>query len=107
MQTKGRAHDEDAIERMLNDLSLIKKFEQWPLNFWLSLLTVFEPAHDTEVTKTMLNALFLIKISVGAITFLLTNVKNVIEIVWYNQFGIDLESKCAKWFMFSTCLTKV
>ncbi|KAG8484488.1 hypothetical protein CXB51_022884 [Gossypium anomalum] len=27
MQTKGRAHDDDAIERMLNDLSLIKKFE--------------------------------------------------------------------------------
>ncbi|KAK8499791.1 hypothetical protein V6N12_019782 [Hibiscus sabdariffa] len=27
IKTKGRAHDDDAIERMLNDLSLIKKFE--------------------------------------------------------------------------------
>ena len=27
MQTKGRAHDDEAIEKMLNDLSLIKKFE--------------------------------------------------------------------------------
>ena len=34
MQTRGRAHDDDAIEKMLNDLSLIKKFE-WRLS-WLS-----------------------------------------------------------------------
>lgn len=27
MQTRGRAHDDEAIEKMLNDLSLIKKFE--------------------------------------------------------------------------------
>ena len=27
LQTKGRAHDDEAIEKMLNDLSLIKKFE--------------------------------------------------------------------------------
>ncbi|KAM6563672.1 hypothetical protein CsatB_023670 [Cannabis sativa] len=27
IKTKGRAHDDEAIEKMLNDLSLIKKFE--------------------------------------------------------------------------------
>ncbi|KAK4492300.1 hypothetical protein RD792_003116 [Penstemon davidsonii] len=27
LQTRGRAHDDEAIEKMLNDLSLIKKFE--------------------------------------------------------------------------------
>ncbi|EYU36013.1 hypothetical protein ABFS83_14G227900 [Erythranthe nasuta] len=27
IKTRGRAHDDEAIERMLNDLSLIKKFE--------------------------------------------------------------------------------
>jgi DNA-directed RNA polymerase II subunit RPB4 len=26
-QTRGRAQDDEAIEKMLNDLSLIKKFE--------------------------------------------------------------------------------
>ena len=26
-QTKGRVHEDEAIEKMLNDLSLIKKFE--------------------------------------------------------------------------------
>ena len=28
MQAKGRVHDDDAIDKMLNDLALIKKFEQ-------------------------------------------------------------------------------
>lgn len=27
LQTKGRVHDDDTIEKMLHDLSLIKKFE--------------------------------------------------------------------------------
>ncbi|KAG8387411.1 hypothetical protein BUALT_Bualt02G0018700 [Buddleja alternifolia] len=27
IKTRGRAHDDEAIEKMLNDLSLIKKFE--------------------------------------------------------------------------------
>lgn len=27
LQTKGRVHDDEAIEKMLNDLSLIKRFE--------------------------------------------------------------------------------
>lgn len=40
LQNRGRMLDEEAIEKMLNDLSLIKKFEQCHLDLYLRLMSV-------------------------------------------------------------------